>query len=74
MSFAEWRDTPPAKRVLKPDLDFWRARKSAAEPRCITAKVNTSQTCGSPEVRQALLQMWHTLEWMALRQIVDASR
>lgn len=50
------------------------ARKSAAEPRSVTVKVNNSQTCGLPEVRQALLQMWHTLEWMALRRIVDASR
>ena len=65
---------PLAKRVLKPDLDFWRARKSAAEPRSITVKVHTSMTCGTPEVRRALLQMWQTLDWMALRRIVDASR
>ena len=53
------------------DPDFWRVRKSRAEVHSITVAFHASGTCLVPAVRAALEKAYQTLNWAALKQIVD---
>jgi len=73
-----WRITsnpnPPAWRVLTPNLDFYRARRSPAEVRSIAIQISIGGTGLRPNVRRALLQTFRTLDWPALNQLLEAPR
>lgn len=64
-------DAPGVQRILLPDVDFWRARRSRTEVHSITVAMYSTQTCMVPEVREALQKAWDTLDWMAFKRIVD---
>jgi hypothetical protein len=68
------RDSPSAWRVLTPNYDFWRARRSAVEVRGIEVALTASDTGLSPPVHQALLQTWEKLDWAALNRLLDTPR
>lgn len=59
------------RRVMTPNPDFWRVRKSRAEVHSITVAFHASGTCLVPAVRTALEKAYQTLNWAALKQIVD---
>lgn len=67
-------DTPPAWRVFTPDYDFYRARRSPVEVRSITVSMTTSFSCGSPNVRRATWQAYHTLDWAAINNLLETPR
>ena len=62
---------PGAHRVLTPDLAFWRTRRSRAEVHSITIAFHPGGTCSHPPVRAALEKAYQTLDWAALKRIVD---
>ena len=64
-------DAPGAHRVLLPDPDFWRARRSRTEVHSITLSFYPFQTCMVPEVHEALLKAWNTLDWMGFKRMVE---
>lgn len=64
-------DAPDAHRVLTPDPEFWRVRRSRAEVHSITVIFHASLTCGVPAVRAALEKAYRTLDWAAFKRIVD---
>ena len=64
-------DAPGANRFLKPDPEFWRMRRSRTEVHTITVSFYPYQTCAEPAVREALWKAYTTLDWMALKRIVD---
>ena len=70
------RDSPTVERVLTPNLDFWRARKSSVEARSITVHINASSGGGPPPpaVHRALWQTWKQLDWAAINRLVDRTR
>jgi hypothetical protein len=61
-------DDPEAHRVLTPDPEFWRSRRSRAEVHSITIAFHP---CGYPPIRAALEKAYQTLDWAALKRIVD---
>lgn len=63
----------PSRRVLMPNYDFWRARRSPVEVRSITVTIGIGGTGLYPKVRQALLQTFRTLDWAAFNQLLDSS-
>jgi hypothetical protein len=73
-----WRltadEAPPAWRVLTPNFDFYRARRSPVEVRSITVSMSTSLTCGAPEIRQAVWRAYHTLDWAAINNLLEQPR
>jgi hypothetical protein len=73
-----WRltadETPPAWRVLTPDYDFYRARRSPVEVRSIQVHISMTQTCLAPAIQHALWQAYHTLDWDALNQALERPR
>lgn len=62
---------PEGHRVLTPDLEFWRSRRSRAEVHSITIAFHPGGTCTNPPVRVALEKVYQSLNWAALKQIVD---
>lgn len=73
-----WRITadsvPPAWRVLTPNYDFYRARRSAVEVRSIKAHIGIGGTCLAPTIQRALWQAYHKLDWAALNQMLEQPR
>ncbi len=73
-----WRlgtdSTPPAWRVLTPNYDFWRARRSPVEVRSIDVSIGISGTGLNPNVRNALLQTFRKLDWAAFNQLLERPR
>lgn len=73
-----WRLTsdpaPPAWRVLTPNYDFWRARRSPVEVRHIEVQIGISGTGLRPKVRTALLQTFRKLDWPAFNQLLESPR
>ncbi len=67
-------DHPAARRVLTPDPEFWRVRRSRAEVHAITVAFQAHGTCGRPAVQAALWQAYQTIDWAAFKRMVDASR
>ncbi|MGE0440194.1 MAG: hypothetical protein AB7L66_12365 [Gemmatimonadales bacterium] len=73
-----WRlsadSAPPAWRVLTPNHDFWRARRSPVEVRTITVSIGISGTGLRPPVRHALLETFKRLDWAAFRTLLAGVR
>jgi hypothetical protein len=64
-------DNPEGHRVLTPDPEFWRVRRSRVEVHTITVAFHAHLTCGVPAVRDALWKAYQTLDWAAIKRIVD---
>jgi len=64
------RDTVTATvhRVLTPNYDFWRARRSRVEVRTINVYVEGPD---APPVRNAVYQMYRKFDWRALAALID---
>ncbi len=73
-----WRltnvDSPKAWRVLTPDYDFLRARRSPVEVRSIMVSITATGTGLQPAVHNALLQTFKRIDWAALNKLLDAPR
>lgn len=73
-----WRLTsdpaPPAWRVLTPNYDFYRIRRSSAEVRSITVNIAITGTGLRPPVRQALLHTFKKLDWAAFSGLLNRSQ
>jgi hypothetical protein len=65
-------DEPTGHRVLTPDPAFWRVRRSRAETRAITVRFNLYANCQTDPERAALERTWQTLDWAALKRLVDS--
>ena len=64
-------DAPGANRLLLPEPEFWRMRRSRTEVHSIMLSFQPYQTCMLPAVRDALWKAYTTLDWMAFKRIVD---
>jgi hypothetical protein len=64
-------DAPGAQRILLPNVEFWRARRSRTEVHSITLSFYPYQTCMVPAVRQAVEKAYNTLDWMAFKRMVE---
>jgi len=64
------RDTLTANlsRVLMPNYDFWRARKSPVEPRTMLVHLEATST---PPISNAVYQMYKKFDWRALAALMD---
>ena len=60
-----------ARRVLMPDPEFWRVRRSRVEVHSITVAFHAHLTCGAPAVQEALSKAYQSLDWTAIKRIVD---
>lgn len=67
-------DAPPAWRVLTPQYEFWRARRSPVEVRSIRVSIGLSGTCLKPEIQVALRDAFARMDWAAIRAMADAPR
>jgi hypothetical protein len=67
-------DDPTAWRVLTPNYDFWRARKSPDEVRAIQVQLLAHLTCSRPAVKRALWQVYQKLDWAALNRLLAVPR
>ena len=65
------RDDPVAHRVLTPDPEFWRVRRSRAEAHTIVLGFRPTQFCENPAVQAALSKAYQTFDVAAFRRIVD---
>jgi hypothetical protein len=65
---------PPAWRILTPNYDFWRARRSPVEVRSINVHIGIAGTGLHPKVRNALLQTFKKLDWAAFNRLLDQPR
>ncbi|CAN5791666.1 hypothetical protein BH23GEM3_BH23GEM3_13950 [soil metagenome] len=65
------RDSPTAWRVLTPDYDFWRARRSPVEVRAILVGISPGGTGLVPAVHNALLNSFDKMNWTALNKLLD---
>jgi hypothetical protein len=64
-------DDPQGHRVLTPDPEFWRVRRSRVEVHSITVIFNSDVTCHRPAVRVAVEKAYQTLDWAEIKRIVD---
>jgi len=62
---------PQSHRLLTPDPEFWRARKSRVEVHGIQVVMGPTFFCANPAIRAALERTYETLDWLALKRIVD---
>jgi hypothetical protein len=66
-------DTPYVGRVIRPNLDFWTMHRSRVEVRSID--LDFSARCPKspppPEVHQALWKLRQTIDWGALKKMVN---
>lgn len=67
-------DAPPAWRVLSPQYEFWRARRSPVEVRSIRVSIGLSGTCLQPAIQRALRDAFARMDWAAIRGMADAPR
>ncbi len=67
-------DDPTAWRVLTPNYDFWRARRSPDEVRAINVRLQSQGTCSDPAVKRALWQVYQKLDWAALNRMLAVPR
>ena len=70
------RDTVAAgiSRVLTPNYDFWRARRSPVEVRDIEVHISAIVGCCNPPpppIHNALWQTYKKLDWRALAALLD---
>ena len=73
-----WRlttdESPPAWRVLTPNYDFYRARRSPVEVRSVSVNIGISRTCLASNIQQALWQAYHKLDWAAFNNLLVQPR
>ena len=65
------------RRVLTPNYDFWRARKSRVEVRSLTVYIGGGtgkEEKDSEALHNALLQTFKKLDWAALNKLLDVPR
>jgi hypothetical protein len=62
---------PQSHRLLTPDPEFWRVRRSRVEVHGIQVVMTPTFFCANPAVRAALERVYETLDWAALKRIVD---
>ena len=60
-----------ARRVLVPDPEFWRVRRSRVEVHSITMAFHAHLTCSAPAVQEALSKAYQALDWASIRRIAD---
>lgn len=65
------RDGPGVLRVLTPNYDFWRARRSPVEVRSIEVKLLGTGTCSAPDVKKALFAASQKVDWAAFHRMLD---
>jgi hypothetical protein len=68
------QDGPGVWRVLTPNYDFWRARKSPVEVRTINVHLNASLGCMRPPIHRAVWATYNKLDWAALNRLLDVPR
>jgi hypothetical protein len=69
------RDSPRAWRVVTPNYDFWRARRSPVEVRSIMVKITATGTgLAAPGLHNALLKSFDKMDWTALNRVLDVPR
>ena len=66
--------TPPNWRILTPNLDFYRMRRSPVEVRSINVHLSMTLTCLAPEIQQMLWKLYHTLDWAAINSLLETPR
>jgi hypothetical protein len=64
-------ESPPAWRVLTPNFEFWRTRRSPVEVHSLNVQISISGTCLTPNIQQALWRTYHSLDWAALKALVE---
>jgi len=64
-------EDPSGHRVLTPEPEFWRIRRSPAEVHAISVVFRPTMTCAVPAVREALWKAYQTLDWAAFKRVVD---
>jgi hypothetical protein len=73
-----WRlttdDAPPAWRVLTPNYDFYRARRSPVEVRSVSVNIGIAGTCLAPKIQAALWQAFHKLDWNSFNNLLEQPR
>lgn len=66
--------TPPNWRVLTPNFDFYRMRRSPVEVRSINVHVSMTLSCLAPQIQQMLWKLYHTLDWAAINDLLEEPR
>jgi hypothetical protein len=63
-------------RVLTPNYDFWRARKSPVKVHSISVYIGGGTGLGRDRemVHNALWQTYKKLDWAALNKLLDVTR
>jgi hypothetical protein len=65
-------DDPSGHRVLTPEPEFWRIRRSPAEVHAITIVFRPTLDCAAPAVREALWKAYQRRDWTAaFKRMVD---
>ena len=68
------RDGPDIIRILTPNYDFWRARRSPVEVRSIEVMLQASLTCSHPAVKRAVWAAYQKMDWAAFHRMLDVPR
>ncbi len=68
------RDAPTAWRVLSPNYDFFRARRSPVEVRDIMVHISARGSGAHPVIHNVLWQTFQKLDWAALNRLLDVPR
>jgi hypothetical protein len=66
--------TAPNWRVLTPNFDFYRMRRSPVEVRSINVHLSMTLTCLNPKIQDMLWKLYHTLDWAALNDLLESPR
>jgi hypothetical protein len=66
--------TPPNWRVLTPDFDFYRIRRSPVEVRSINVHISMTLSCLAPKIQDTLWKLYHTLDWAAINDLLETPR
>ena len=66
--------TPPSWRVLTPNFDFYRIRRSPVEVRSINVHLSMTLTCLAPQIQHMLWKLYHTLDWAAINNLLEEPR
>jgi hypothetical protein len=65
---------PPAWRILTPNLDFYRARRSPVEVRSINVHLSMTLSCLKPQIQSMIWKLYHTLDWAAFNSLLETPR
>jgi hypothetical protein len=70
MTITESND-PRMLRVLTPNYDFWRARRSPVEAHSLSVEISASGSGQGSAITTALLAAYAKLDWAALKGLLD---